>query len=208
MDIVMQSDNIASWMMTGGGLPDLGEEPTLEQIRDAALAAGKKSIGTLTVDYSAESRGDKLVDESGSPYKRIVRTTRRGSGGVSQGAQQVMLEVNGVTKRVSMILPVTLPTVLDATLTEEIVTVTESPPGSKPAEERKTAMRDLGSFPGQITVTDAALAFGGGTGVLIDDPVALQGGKIAGQHTGTATYKENSEPISGTLVVKYTLTPR
>jgi len=98
--------------------------------------------------------------------------------------------------------------VTDATLTEEVVTAIELPPGSKPAEERSTSTQRLDSFPGQLTVTEATLAFGGGSGVLIDDPVVLQGGKISGQHTGTATYKQNNDPVSGTLVIKYTLTPR
>jgi hypothetical protein len=118
-----------------------------------------------------------------------------------------MFEVNGATKRFLLMLPATLPTVPDAKFTEEVVTTTEQPPGSTPVEERATATRPLGSFPGQLKVTDAALAFGDGA-VLIDDPVVLQGGKIAGQHTTTATYKGDNEPISGTLIVKYTLTPR
>ena len=208
MDIAMQSDNIASWMSVGSESSDLGDNVTLEQLQAAALAAGKKSIGTMTVDYSAETRGDKLVNETGSVYSQTVRTTRRGTGGVALLGQMVTLEINGATKRVSLLLPVTLPTVLDTTLMEEVVTATEMPPGSKPAEERKTATQPLKNLPGQITVTDAALAFGGGSGVLIDDPAVLQGGKLSGQHTVTATYKQNNEPISGTLVLKYTLTPR
>jgi len=208
MDIVMQTDNIASWLIGDRGVPDLGDDITVEKLRAAALASIGKSIGTMTVDYSAQTRGDKLVDETGSPYKQIVRTTRRGTGGVSLGSQQIMFEVNGATKRFLLTLPVTLPTVADAKVTEEVVTTTEAPPGSAPAEERSTATRPLDSFPGQLNVTDAALAFGEGGAVLIDDPIALQGGKISGQHTATATYKNNNEPLSGTLVVKYTLTPR
>jgi hypothetical protein len=207
MDIVMQTDNIASWMIGDRGLPDLGDNATAQQLQAAALAFAGRSIGTMTVDYSAESRGDKLVDETGSPYKQIVRTTRRGTGGVALSSQQITLEVNGATKRFILMLPVTLPTVPTAMLTEEVVTTTEQPPGSNPAEERKTSTRELGSFPGQLKVTDAALAFGDGGAVMIDDPIALQGGKISGQHTMTATYDARA-PIGGTLVVTYTLTPR
>jgi hypothetical protein len=101
-----------------------------------------------------------------------------------------------------------LPTVTDAVLTEEVVTTTELPPGSKPAEERRTSMQPLGSFPGQLKVTEAALAFGDGGGVMIDDPIALQGGKISGQHTTTGTYSDAGAAVGGTLIVKYTLTPR
>jgi hypothetical protein len=208
MDIVMQTDNIASWMIGDRGLPDLGDDVTPERLQAAALALAGKSIGTMTVDYTAQTRGDNLVNELGDKYKQIIRTTRRGTGGVALSSQQITLEVNGATKRVLLMLPVTLPTVTDAKLTEEVVTTTELPPGSKPAEERKTSTRGLDSFPGQLKVTDAALAFGGGSGVMIDDPVALQGGKISGQHTMMATYNNGNAPIGGTLVVKYTLTPR
>jgi hypothetical protein len=206
MDIAMQSDNIASWML-GADLPDLGDEPTVAQLQAAALARARASIGTQTVEYSAETRGDKLFDETGAPYKQIVRTTTRGSGGVRQGSQQITLEVNGATKRLLLMVPATLPIVLDAALTEEVVTVTESPPGSRPSEERKTSKPSLESFPGQLRVTDAALAFGEG-GLMIDDPVVLQGGKVSAQHTVAATYGSNNAPIAGMLVVKYTLTPR
>ncbi len=206
MDIVMQSDNIASWMV-GVDLPDLGDEPTAQQLQAAALARAKTSIGTQTVEYSAETRGDRLVSETGAPYKQIVRTTTRGSGGVRQGSQQITLEVNGATKRLLMMVPSTLPTVLDAALTEEVVTVTESPPGSRPTEERKTSKPALERFPGLIKVTGAALAFGD-DGLMIDDPVVVQGGKVMGQHTMAASYSSNATPIAGTLVVKYTLTPR
>jgi lipoprotein-anchoring transpeptidase ErfK/SrfK len=208
MDIVMQGDNIASWMVVDSALAALGDDVTAEKLQAYAVAAGKKSIGTMTVDYTRESRGDKLVNELGDPFKQTIRTTRRGTGGVALSSQQITLEVNGATKRLLVTLPLTLPTVTDATLTEEIVTTTELPPGSKPTEERSTSMRPLGGFPGQLKATEAALAFGDGGAVMIDDPIVLQGGKISGQHTTTATYKENNEPISGTLVVKYTLTPR
>jgi len=207
MDIVMQTDNIASWMIGDRGLPDLGDDVTSEQLQAAALALAGKSIGTIAVDYSAESRGDNLVNETGDKYKQIVRTTRRGTGGVALSSQQIMLEVNGATTRLLLMLPVTLPTVTDAKLTEEVVTTTELPPGSKPAEERETSTRSFDNFPGQLKVTDTALAFGEGGAVLIDDPIASQGGKISGQHTMTATYDARA-PIGGTLIVKYTLTPR
>ena len=205
MDIAMQSDNIASWMMSPD-VGDLGEEPTLAQLQAAALARAKRSIGTQTVEYSAETRGDKLVDETGAPYKQIVRTTTRGSGGVRQGSQQITLEINGATKRLLMMVPTTLPTVLDAKLAQEVVTVTESPPGSRPSEDRKTSTVALESFPGQINVTDPT--FGEGAALLIDDPVVVQGGKISAQHTMPGTYSSNNSPIAGTLIVKYTLTPR
>src|SRR5258706_2443219 len=60
MEIIMQGDNIASWMMVGSGLADLGDDPTPERLRDAALAAGKKSIGTMKVDFSSEKRRGNL----------------------------------------------------------------------------------------------------------------------------------------------------
>jgi hypothetical protein len=208
MDIVMQSDNIASWMIGDRGVPDLGDNVTAEHLQAAVLASTGKRIGTMTVDYSAQTRGDKLVDETGTQYKQIVRTTRRGTGGTSLSSQQITFEMNGATKRFLLMLPATLPMVPDAKLTEEIVTATERPPGSTPAEERTTAMRPLDSVPAGLKVTDAALAFGDGSGLMIDDPVALQGGKISGQHTMTATYNDARTPIAGTLVVKYTLTPR
>ena len=206
-DIAMQSDNIASWML-GPNVPDRGGEPTLAQLQAAALAGAKRSIGTQTIEYTAETRGDKFVDETGKPFKRIVRTTTRGSGGVTQGSQQITLEINGATRRLLLMVPATLPTVLDAALTEEVVTLTESPPGSTPSEERKTARPTLESFPGQLTVTDAELAFANGGALMIDDPAVLQSGKISGQHTVAATYKNNNAPVAGTLVVKYTLTPK
>jgi len=208
MDIVMQTDNIASWMIGDRGVPDLGDNVTAERLQAAMLASTGKKIGTMTVDYSAQTRGDRLVDETGSPYRQIVRTTRRGTGGTSLGSQQITFEVNGATKRFLLMLPATLPMVPDAKLTEEVVTTTERPPGSTPAEERTTATRPLDSVPARLKVTDAALIFGDGSGLMIDDPVVLQGGKISGQHTMTATYNDVRDPIGGTLVVKYTLTPR
>lgn len=208
MEIVMQGDNMASWMLVDSGLAALGDDVTTEKLTAYAVAAGKKSIGTMTVDYTRESRGDNLVNELGDKFKQTVRTTRRGTGGVVLGSQQITLEVNGATKRLLVMLPLTLPTVTDATLTEEIVTTTELPPGSNPAEERSTSMRPLGSFPGQLKATEAALAFGDGGAVMIDDPIPLQGGKISGQHTTTATYTDAGAAVSGTLIVKYTLTPR
>ena len=207
MDIVMQTDNITSWMIGDRGVSDLGDNATPEKVEAAVAASVGKRIGAMTVDYSAQTRGDRLVDETGSPLRQIVRTTRRGTGGTALSSQQIMFEVNGATKRFLLMLPATLPSVADAKFTEEIVVTTERPPGSTPVEERKTSTRLFDSFPGPLQVTDAALVFGDG-GLMIDDPIALQGGKISGQHTAAATYTDARVPIGGTLVVKYTLTPR
>ena len=91
--------------------------------------------------------------------------------------------------------------------TEETVSTTQAEKEPKPEEERETRTAALEYFPGKITVTDAALASGDG-GVVTEDPITLQGGKLSGQRTTTATYVNGNDTVAGTLVLKYALTPK
>ena len=208
MDIVMQSDNIASWMATIEGAAELGdEELSAEKFKAFAEAQAKKESGKVTLDYSEQRHGEHLVTEIGTAYKQTVRTTRRGTGAISPNGQQITLEVNAATKRFSLALPVILPLVQGAMYTEETVSTTQEEKKPKPEEERETRTAALEYFPGKITVTDAALSSGDG-GVITEDPIVLQGGKLSGQRTTTATYVNSNDTVAGTLVLKYTLTPR
>ena len=66
MDIVMQTDNIGSWM-PGGGMAALGDDPSEAQQKAFGEALVNNPIGKMTLDYSAQTRGDRLVNEMGSP---------------------------------------------------------------------------------------------------------------------------------------------
>ena len=205
MDIVMQGDNIGSWMT---GAPDLGDGDVSEaQFKAFGERLMNTAIGKMTLDFSEQSRGERLTTEVGTVYAQTVRTTARGTAGVPLGGQQISFELNGPAKRVLLSLPAFLEPIHDTTYTREVVTLTETPPGSKPTETRETNQQPLNLFPGKLTITEAAAKLGESI-LLIDDPIALAGGKISGQRTTKATYQAHGAPVEGTLAVKYTLTPR
>ena len=205
MDIVMQGDNIGSWMT--GGAPELGDDASDAQLKAFGERLMKTAIGKMTLDYSEQSRGERLTNEVGTVYAQTVRTTARGTAGVPLGGQQITFELNGPSKRVLLSVPAFLEPIHDTTYAREVVTLIETPPGSKPVETRETTQQPLNLFPGKITITEAAAKLGD-SGLLIDDPIALAGGKISGQRTTKATYVTRGAPVEGTLAVRYTLTPR
>lgn len=200
LDLISQT-GIVSWL---SGPPELDENASSEQQLAALQAYMMKPIGTARVDFTQTITGDKLVSESGQPFKQTTRTTRTGNHNVVAGGAQIMLELNASTKRVVFMLPQDYGQEQDAKIAEETVVVTESPPGSAPQETRESR-EDVYNFPGGVTIADASAL--NGTALFIDDPLTIAAGKISGGRTVDASYMLDGNAVPGRLVVRYTLTP-
>jgi hypothetical protein len=187
-------DHTANWMVAGDALDENSADPT---------AGMMGSTRPARLDYRRVDSGKDLEDETGAKYDWTMTTTIKGTGNVQGGGfGGIMLEMNTAEK--SFLLTFPLGFASEDKAKRETVTVTH-PKGSSPSEERTSEEVSLDFVPQGLALDEPPAGAPGGGSILLGtlDPAT---GKISGEQSFKAHYKEGNTTAPGTIVFKYTLT--
>jgi hypothetical protein len=196
MEMMALMDHTANWLAGG---PAMDENAT-----DAEIAAATEPTSPARVDYKRVDTGRNLTDEMGGKFDLTATTTVKGSGMVLAGGfGTTVLEMDTARKAYVLVLPYGFNAMM-ARATEETVTITTAQ-GSPPNETRQTNDVPIDRYPPELKL-DEPQKGGSEGGVLIRGVLDPSTGKISGEQSFMAHYKERNETAPGTLVVKYTLT--
>jgi hypothetical protein len=197
MKMMAMMDNTANWMVGGASIDD-------ENASDAEITASGMPMGTVSIDYTRVDTGKDLVDETGNKYDSQSTTTMKGSGAVQVGGMGATnFEMSTSDNSFSLVLPFVFNAQSAGT---KMVTVdswsSKGTPGETKTSERDVAF-DL--YPMGIEL-DSPPAGSPQGGVLIRGTFDPATGKIVGEQSFPAHYKDSGNPAPGTLTFKYTLT--
>jgi len=201
MELVYQTSTIANWMCMG---PALDENASAEAQIAQMMAAREAGKGPGRLEYARTDTKVGMISEMGTVYNETVRTTASGAGRVASPTQ-VMFEINTNTMTYLLMAPTAAVDDSANLVTENVVTSTVAK-GEEPSESRDTRRFGLDL---QVRGTDLDEPK-----TVIGDVPLLAGefdpalGKIAGERTLTGSYDYRGMKIPGSILIKYTLTPR
>lgn len=202
MDMLSKMDHTANWM-NSGGMSGLADDASYEQQANALQAAAEAQMGVATVDYKETVTGDDLRNEMGTPFKMTTRITHTGSGRV-KGGGQITLELDVASSE--YLLGMGYGWSDQSTSTVKIVEMQH---------------REMEGVITDTTITSESGLNGIGSQIIPDDSTQMAGmmlmlrgsfdpaaGNIRGEHTLPAHYTDPRGDVRGTLLIRFTLTPR
>lgn len=200
MDLVMRTDVMANWMSAPPYDESASDDAQMKAIQE--YMESSKGLGRL--DYKMVVKGTNLTTEMGTKYNMVQTTTMKGTG-VVIGPTQLTFEMDAAAKTYLLTLSNSFEDKSDSTVLKEVVTNFDWQ-GSAPTVERTTERLGLDIF---------------ATGFKIDDSTAMMGevplmqgtfdpsqGKITGERSFRGHYGATGSEAKGTLVFRWTLTPR
>jgi hypothetical protein len=200
MDLVMRTETMANWMPTP---PIPGDDEPFEEQQAAMLAYMEAQKATAHVDCHFKTVGVNLFNETGSEYDLVSRRTLSGSGKVVV-AFNLSFELDAQSHHYLLTLAHEFKDEAEGQalqVTIDTVTFKGDPPAETKTEQ--VAKLDLAS---SILIDDPKMQFG--QILLIEGDFDPASEKITGERTIPAYYLSADTKVPGTLLVKYTLTPR
>jgi hypothetical protein len=184
--------------------PTIPDDATDQQARDAVMAFQESQMGTARLNYTEVIKGENLVTEMGTPYKSTVRTTYSGSGKVVP-AGQISMEMDISTKKYLLMISPGFEDQSEGSVKVEEATHQESS-DSPPVDSVKESTVKLDHIPQRIEIDEPTMTQG--QAMLLEGTFDPALGKIVGEHKLRAHYNGLNGDTPGTLVVKFTMTPR
>lgn len=202
MDMLSKMEYTANWI-SSGGVGSLSDDASEEQLSAAMTTNREDQLGTATLEYHETVKGDALRNEMGTPFSMKNETSHTGSGKVQCGGQ-ITLE-------------------LDVSASQYMLSMGYNWSDSS-SSSVKIVEKQHQEMQGQVTdttITSRTGLNGVGSQIIPDDSTQMMGmmmllkakfdpadGVIKGEHTLAAHYVGNRGDVPGTLIVRFTLTPR